>query len=288
MLGLFGLLGLLVAGSVGGLLLSPQSESDEGAPPQEDSDLPPPDEPASGETAGVAGLGASGHGPEAEASADVWGISADGAFGRADDLPPPVAQTLPSAGGAGDLQLFGAEGNDLLQGGAGHDSLQGLAGNDTLLGGGGNDILRAGSGANWLSGGAGDDLLVAGPGDDTLDGDDGNDTLIGNDGRADAGSLRYLNGGRGEDLLHLGGGDVGSGGSGADLFVLNPGNGPAQIMDLTAEDQLVLEYPASDPPPEITYRSGAQGLLVLADGAVLAELAGISDPGQVMLRLSAV
>jgi Ca2+-binding RTX toxin-like protein len=142
----------------------------------------------------------------------------------------------------GDDTLLGEDGDDRLAGHEGDDSLEGGEGNDTLLGGGGDDSLEGGAGDDWLAGGHGEDLLVAGPGADTLDGGEGNDTLLG-DTESD-GAVRYLNGGEGDDLLVLGGRDVGTGGAGADRFVIiADGTGAVQVMDFDAEaDELIVVH----------------------------------------------
>lgn len=318
MLEMLGVLGALVAGAVGGLMLSPAPQSgdddDDGADPVPEG---PPDLNA------VAGA------QEVSSPLSFLQVSQPGGVqeagytpGAADLTPPessdlflpqpPVPQSL--TGSAADEQIYGSEeadllqgggGNDTLAGGGGHDilvagqgddylagqegddTLSGGGGRDTLVGGAGNDRLTGGAGESWLSGGLGDDLLRAGPGNDTLDGDEGNDTLIGNDGTATPDSLRYLNAGSGDDVLHIGAGDLASGGAGADSFVL-AGHGEAQVMDYEAGDHLVLEYSADHPAPVISYQPGDGGLTVLADGEPLARLAGVQHPDQVTLRFAAI
>ncbi|RRH78037.1 calcium-binding protein [Falsigemmobacter faecalis] len=323
MLELLGLVGLLVAGAVGSAIFPGDAEHGSG---EEEDDTPEPEaepgifaetsEPAAeGMSEGGGGASQPDPVPEAGGASDP-ASSRSGAWGpESSDLsPPPEERPLTLTGGPQDSQIFGGaqgdtltggEGNDTLTGGGGadrmaggagsdhlagqegDDHLEGGSGDDTLLGGRGDDLLISGGGNSWLSGGMGQDVLVAGSGNDTLDGDEGADTLSGNLGQAEEGTQRYLNGGRGDDLLHAGGGDVASGGEGADVFRLT-GTGAAQIMDFGTEDSLLIEYAANAPAPVISYEAGENGLRVLADGQVLADLIGVHDPDVVRLTLSAV
>lgn len=188
------------------------------------------------------------------------------------------------AGGAGDDQLAGQEGDDLMRGGSGHDTLQGGAGTDTLDGGMGRD---------WLAGGEGDDLLVGGGSMDTLDGGDGSDTLWGGAvGQGDM-AVDFLNGGSGDDVMHLGAGDVGTGGDGADSFVLQdiyPGGPMAEINDYNPdEDEIVVMYdPAvhDSPTLEVVPVEGSTDVTLNLDGVQVAMVRGGVglDPAQVILR----
>ena len=199
-------------------------------------------------------------------------------------------------GGAGDDVLHGGGDDDLLSGGAGDDLLEGALGNDTmlggpgadtLLGGMGDDLLDGGEGKDQLAGGWGDDTLVGGQGADALFGDAGNDVLHGGgDGDGDGDwaddPIRdYLNGGSGSDTLHLGADDWGSGGDGADLFMLAPNPaGPAPtVADFNpAEDALVLRYDdACGAAPKISVAPAPDdgaSVIVFADGHAVAVVLG--------------
>ena len=72
-----------------------------------------------------------------------------------------------------------------------------------------------------IHGGDGNDLLQGGAGSDTLDGNDGDDSLSGLFPEGDDTAVDFLNGGDGDDTLTLGAGDLGTGGAGADDFILS-------------------------------------------------------------------
>ena len=137
-------------------------------------------------------------------------------------------------------------GNDSIRGAGGADSLLGGSGNDTLLGGAGNDTLDGGVGNDRLFGGAGNDVLEGGTGNDSLDGGDGADALLGGDG---ADTLiggtgnDTLDGGLGDDSIAVGGRDFAIGGSGDDIFFLDPadlaGNVAATILGGETGEDLV-------------------------------------------------
>ena len=61
------------------------------------------------------------------------------------------------AGGAGNDQIYGANGSDLLDGGDGDDRMTGRGGNDTLIGGAGADQMQGDEGNDLFIGGAGND-----------------------------------------------------------------------------------------------------------------------------------
>lgn len=232
MLGLFGVLGLLMAGVAGGSLLmrgdaAPVGDSgDDGdAVPEGDGDPASAqqaapdvaavrqlwdegeDDPAATpvsqvaamtgpgtDDAGIAGSGNGGAGPP--------GLRIDG--GDRNDGLEGGLQDDTLTGGAGDDQMNGAEGNDLMSGDAGRDTMHGGYGFDTLDGGEGDDALH---------GHEADDLLQGGDGDDTLIGGNGHDTLQGGAG-AD-----WLTGGMGDDLLLAGpGADTLDGDAGNDTL----------------------------------------------------------------------
>ena len=117
------------------------------------------------------------------------------------------------AGGLGNDQIIGNEGNNVLRGDLNKRSPGSpLDGDDVILGGAGNDRI---------GGKGGDDLLFGGEGDDAIWGDDGDD---------------LLRGGLGNDTLT---GDNFSGGSGADIFILAAGEGMDMIMDFEVGIDLI-------------------------------------------------
>jgi Ca2+-binding RTX toxin-like protein len=89
--------------------------------------------------------------------------------------------TFASGGGAGNLLLHMAGGDDYVLAGRHNDQEFGEAGNDTLFGNSANDRLYGGEGNEFLAG-DNDDTTVT-DGNDLLDGGDGNDTLVGGWGR---------------------------------------------------------------------------------------------------------
>ena len=303
MLELLGLLGMVMAGVVGGSLAM-RPDADE-APEDSDAAEPvphpveTPDTPAAqlwddpAEPAQPAPAAAQPD-PQDDGVAEVrlnGGRGNDGLeggdgrerlFGRAgDDQMNGAGGDDRLNGGEGDDTLHGGEGDDRMRGGvgadwmagsAGADRLFGGAGNDTMIGGQGDDSLVADDGADWLAGGEGNDRLVAGPGQDTLDGDAGDDTLVGGGGH-------YLNGGSGADLLRIGAGDVATGGDGADSFEIAwPGGAaPATIMDFDPEqDALVVVWDGAGLPPQISLAPGSlpDDVVLQLDGQTVAHLRG--------------
>jgi len=203
------------------------------------------------------------------------------------------------SGGAGHDSMQGGFGHDVMSGDAGHDSMAGhegddsLAGgdgDDTLLGGGGDDTLEGADGDDWLAGGLGNDLLVAGPGINTLDGDFGDDTLVGAFfGAPDEGGS-FLNGGEGDDVLMIGAGDVASGGTGADMFALSAdAAGMARIMDFDlSQDELLVVYDAASAAPAVTLTAGElpDEVVLMVDGVPLATVVGGSGLTPDAVRLT--
>lgn len=219
------------------------------------------------------------------------------------------------SGGDGNDSLGGSDGDDILHGGEGHDDLGGGAGDDTLAGDAGDDTINAGDGSDSLSGDAGDDVLNANDGDDTISGGDGNDKIsahqgddsvdggAGNDtigggqgddalfGGEDDDELNgyqgddELVGGTGNDELLGGAGDdvlVGgegentvTGGEGDDIFVLTGGEGFDLITDFTVGADLI-GLTGGVTFDDLTFAAIADGTAIIADGATLAELAGVS------------
>mgnify|MGYP001279648513 CR=1 FL=1 len=184
-------------------------------------------------------------------------------------------------GGTGDDWLAGGAGDDWLAGEGGDDSLSGGDGDDTLIGGEGDDRLDGGAGDDWLAGGWGDDTLIGGAGSDTLDGGSGNDWLSGlfPEGNDDS-ETDFLNGTEGDDTLWLGMGDIGTGGQGADSFVLPSwmaaGEGAIILDHDPAEDQIVVVVDhAAHPDPQLVVEQGeGDTTRILLDGATLATVNG--------------
>ncbi|MEI7970141.1 MAG: calcium-binding protein [Betaproteobacteria bacterium] len=114
-------------------------------------------------------------------------------------------------------------GNVLVAGAAG-EVLAGMGGDDSLIGGAGNDELFGGSGADALSGGAGDDRLYGGQFHRILRGEV-TPSRVGST-LEDAGN-RYA-GGAGDDALW--------GTAGADVFLVERGDGQDVIRDLLHEE----------------------------------------------------
>lgn len=196
-------------------------------------------------------------------------------------------------GGAGGDTLLGGAGDDWLAGEGGDDWLSGDEGDDTLLGGEGDDWLDGGEGDDWLAGGWGDDTLLGGAGSDTLDGGAGDDVLWGlfPEGRDDS-EVDFLNGGEGDDTLWLGSGDIGTGGPGADSFMLPSwmagGDGAAILDHDGAGDRIVVVVdPATHPDPQLTVAPGEGGegdvTRILLDGAMLATVNGRVELADIVL-----
>jgi len=199
-------------------------------------------------------------------------------------------------GEGGDDTLRAADGDDTLHGGTGDDTLFGENGNDRLLGQDGDDILIAGTGDDALFGGAGHDALYGDAGDDQLHGYLGDDTLVGGagadvlfggagndilDGRDD--TTDTLLGGSGDDTLIAGSGDHLSGGAGADIFALTANNSVDDYDPTT--DQIEVMYEGT--PPALSTQVSDAGLVLLADGDVVATFADITALDLTQVRLVA-
>ncbi|RKT27710.1 Ca2+-binding RTX toxin-like protein [Roseovarius halotolerans] len=101
-------------------------------------------------------------------------------------------------------------------------------GDDVIEGNGGDDTIDGGAGDDLIDGGADDDVIAGGDGDDTVLGGDGSDTLSGGEG-ADT-----LEGGAGDDDIAVGGQDEAAGGTGDDVFTIDPTD-PATDVDVTID-----------------------------------------------------
>ena len=119
--------------------------------------------------------------------------------------------------GTGDGEtLKGGRAGDSVFGRRGSDDVEGRRGDDQLRGNRGADLVMGGGGADRVSGGQGHDVLDGGRGDDRLRGGDGSDRIVGNWGR---------------DWL--------DGGDGADIFVLQPGQGADIVRDFVIGEDSV-------------------------------------------------
>jgi Ca2+-binding RTX toxin-like protein len=185
-----------------------------------------------------------------------------------------------AAGQSSHDYLDGRGGDDTLWGGDGDDHVHGGAGDDTVSGDGGDDLVYGYIGDDDMSGGTGDDKLHAGDGDDVINGGSGNDELLGGHGE-DIAEKNYLNGSDGQETLIGNDGDVMSGGADADRFEIT--GGTVSIMDYADDDLLVLNYEGNV--PELTTQSTADGTILLANGAPVASLYGVTafDVGTVQL-----
>lgn len=318
MMGLFGFLGLVIAGIAGGSLLLPGSARPEAGEP---ADMDLDEEDGTGdqdsqiwdEDDGISGFSSdwvqsgtlsqgedpaeppsiAGQGLEGDEADDhlIGGAGDDQMNGRAgDDSLFGNAGADSLLGGYGDDLLAGDTGDDYLAGQEGDDRLEGGAGNDTLFGGNGHDRLFGGEGDDWLAGGMGDDLLVAGPGQDTLDGDAGDDTLIGAFFTEGESAGNFLNGGLGNDVLRIGAGDIATGGAGGDRFELSAElrGQPALIMDFSAaEDSLVVVHAAGTPVPQLALVAGGlpDETRLLVDGQPIARIFGNPGPELTAIRV---
>ena len=173
-------------------------------------------------------------------------------------------------GGPGSNFINGGSGDDFLIGHTGNDQLFGENGDDELVGGDCYDSLFGGPGEDSLSGYLGQDYLVGGAGEDVLFGGASHDVL---DGKNDEISPErdFLNGGSGNDVLVGGMKDVMSGGTEADLFIiditLNDGANPAQIDDFEkGVDAIEITLLPDIEPPKIEILAQGNGSALLLDG----------------------
>ena len=222
---------------------------------------------------------------------------ADGLFGQnGDDV---------LSGGHGDDRLVGGAGDDVLAGDAGNDSLQGVAGDDLMIGGAGHDTLMGGTGDDWLVGGdlvqEGPDLaeeladqietvldaaldpvlgVVAGVSPDLLRAEHETEEEQDEDALpelVDDDVVDHLNAGSGDDVLIGGHADTLHGGQGADTFMLDirQSGPPAQVMDFSQDDGLVLIHDDDGPPAEVTVQVSTDNpnmFEITADGDLVANV----------------
>lgn len=249
---LYGLIGLMMAGTLADAFLRFADHDDDEPPPPPETGTPDGETPA--DTGDIFDYMPETP-PPAGPVTDPWlGEWVDDEF-ISTDTPQPAPGDLylrlddlggvlqggagndTLIGGAGDDLIFAGEGDNQLWGGDGDDTLTGGSGASTLHGGAGNDQLFAGAGPGVLMGGAGDDTLTGGEHDDSLFGGSGDDVLIGGwgDDLLVAGSgNNQLWGGAGNDTLvgvaldpdgrDTGGINFLNGGDGDDLIVLGVGD----------------------------------------------------------------
>jgi Ca2+-binding RTX toxin-like protein len=164
------------------------------------------------------------------------------------DLTPNLLGlvTLASGGHAtGDIitadfeNLIGSNFNDTLKGTSGANTIAGLAGNDSIYGRDGNDILIGGAGADYLDGGNGFDIAdysSSAAGIHLVADASGHWTGIGGDAQGDTlVGIEEIIGTHGDDIIDDsaattpvfidggGGNDTEYGGSGNDIFIIEPG-----------------------------------------------------------------
>ena len=158
-----------------------------------------------------------------------------------------------------------------------------------------DDIIMAGAGNDSVDAGLGNDEVYGGSGDDTIFGNDGADLLVGGDG-ADV-----VDGGNGDDDIVVGSGDTASGGSGDDVFTIDPSlpghdritvdggetgedltdptnGGDGDVLDLTGGGTVSVVYDATDPtwdPVTGTSESGTATYVNLAGETQTIDFTGI-------------
>lgn len=206
--------------------------------------------------------------------------------------------------------LGGYEGEDIMIGGNGSDLMNGGNGADKLYGNLGDDHIHAGYGADRALGGAGNDLVIGHRGEDDVQGNVGDDTITGNMlynaliQDYDAEDLRdvslvgelseiarfgpvamrddlvadMVDGGSGNDILYLGEFDEGTGGTGADQFIIQNSaciNGVTTITDYDpAEDRIILEYPGTVSQPATVTDDGSGNAQIRVSGEVVVIVTG--------------
>lgn len=187
-------------------------------------------------------------------------------------------------GGEGDDVAYGEGGNDTVDGGPGADQVYGDWGDDHVLGGDGDDEVKGGAGNDIVDGQGGGDDVHGGLGEDTIFGGEGDDILVGvitdTPDDPDLDGADTLFGDAGDDWLVLGNGDEGTGGDGADTFVLGTwtdATAPIIADYVAGEDQILIEYDdVAAPAPVVTIDT-------VSDGAN--DYAAISIDGQVVGRV---
>ncbi|MDU8926238.1 calcium-binding protein [Alisedimentitalea sp. MJ-SS2] len=204
-------------------------------------------------------------------------------------------------GGAGDDTIEGGVGDDTIDGGAGNDHATDAGGNNAFTMGDGDDTVEGSTGHDTIDGGGGHDLLLGWEGLDVISGGAGNDTLDGTQGVLSDGFDDYdadaLDGEEDDDVLILGNNDTGTGGDGDDVFHTGSwvyhdsgGNAAPVITDfMNGSDSLVITtldgYGGAG---DVTLEDTSDGVNVLLDGAVVAQLPGITAADVPMAAISVV
>jgi Ca2+-binding RTX toxin-like protein len=162
-----------------------------------------------------------------------------------------------------DDTFTGGRGKDFVNGGFGDDVIDGGDNNDALTGHNGKDSLFGGAGQDSLWGGGQDDYLSGGDGNDKIWGDSHADTLVGG---ADLGILSIEGYYTDAVVNSFAAGDILTGGSWADLFVFNAGDGVDMITDFAiGYDHIALDESLRKGFTVIDFKEGA--MIVFADGA---------------------
>lgn len=272
MLGLFGIVGALLAGLVadsmiGGLMGKTDDDDDgpSGAPQDAATET---ETPVSGpDLLDWPGEDAD---PDTDAGDNPANPGPDDPdfVPRSSDLPSPDDPVLTLLGGGADDILSGLGGNDTLAGGDGDDQLTGRGGDDFIQGGSGNDIAHGGEGADLVQGGTGDDQLAGENGDDRLVGGEGSDALSGHEGEdslyGGAGADTVLGGGGDDQLIGGDAGDWLAGGLGDDHLV---GDAGRDELDGGAGNDVLDGRETFTAFPEADFLNGGEGDDLLYVGA---------------------
>lgn len=271
MLGLFGIVGALLAGLVADSMIGGLS----GKSDDPTDDAPPDDRAGTQSTTGAPENGTElldWSGPDADPDATVPNGSADpddpDFVPQSSDLLSPADPDRALQGGDLNDILSGLGGNDTLAGGNGDDQLSGRDGNDFIQGGAGNDTAQGGNGDDALQGESGDDLLAGELGDDTLVGGAGSDTLLGSEGDdslfGGAGADTLIGGGGDDQLVGGDSGDWLAGGSGDDQLT---GDAGQDELDGGAGNDLLDGREVFTAFPEVDFLNGGDGDDLLKVGA---------------------
>ena len=256
MLGIFGLIGALLAGLVadsmiGGLMGKADDHAEDTPPDSADN----PD--VADDNANLLNWLDADAAPEAAATNGP--DDPDYVPGSSDETQP-ADPDLTLTGGRSDDILTGLGGDDTVVGGDGIDQLTGRGGDDVLQGGDGADVAHGGDGADTLQGGNGDDLLSGEDGDDKLVGGAGADTLLGHEGDdslyGGAGADTLLGGGGADSLVGGDADDWLAGGLGDDGLI---GDAGSDTLDGGAGNDVIDGRESVNAFPEMDFLNGGDG-----------------------------